>query len=223
MGLSSKALRILVIRLRLVKSIILCTTEISEGAKTRLISALGDGMEFKQEESGSNSSSFGQVEVLIVGPNKWITNERIEAMKNLRCIQSVTAGVDHINFDVISSKIIVCSNAGAFGDPIAEFVVGAIISLKNGFVPNVKENASNASESETNFSLNGKTVGILGTGGIGQSVARVAKSFGMTTIGVNTTGHATSNFDSVMKMESLNEPLERVGCRSYCSTAYGED
>ena len=54
----------------------------------------------------------------------------IEDFENLKLIQCVMAGIEHLPLDYIREKNIELKNAsGVYGIPIAEFVVGGILQI----------------------------------------------------------------------------------------------
>ena len=109
-------------------------------------------------------------------------------MDNLRLIQTMSAGVDALDFKLVREKTTVCGNVGAFSDQISEHVFGMILCLaRNMLVHNDELKRSIFNQSGGTF-LRGKTIAILGTGGIGQAVARLAKAHGMKTLGINSSG-----------------------------------
>lgn len=150
------------------------------------------------------------VEVLLLGNNKLVTKGTFEEMPHIKLIQTHSAGIDALDFAAVPSRVIVSSNAGAYSEMIAEHVFGMIISLGRNLVRNHKMLKDGTYENSTDgLFLGGKTIGIVGAGGIGQSVARVAKSFRMETIGINSTGKKVPGFDIVWKMDGLDELLRR--------------
>jgi D-3-phosphoglycerate dehydrogenase / 2-oxoglutarate reductase len=187
---------------------ILSTVTIDEQVKSRLTSALEPGWEYKMDGE-LNGAELENVEVLLLG-GSWLTVDHIRTLKNLRMIQSFSAGVDHVNFGIIPEHIIVCANSGAFAGPIAEFVFGAVISLGRNFEQHDKEmRGDRFIRKPLGLYLKEKTIGILGTGGIGQDVAKLAKVFGMRSIGVNTSGNAAPDFDEVTTTARLDSVLKR--------------
>ncbi len=71
-------------------------------------------MEYKTD-GGAVGSDLENVEVLLLSGG-WLTEDRIRQLKNLRIIQSLSAGVDHLNFGIIPEKVVVCANAGLLPD-----------------------------------------------------------------------------------------------------------
>src|SRR5215831_14197188 len=66
--------------------------------------------------------------LLVFSWPKELTTERVRGMKGLRFVQSVLAGVNHIPFANLGEDVIVCSNAGAYSDEVAEYAWGLLLS-----------------------------------------------------------------------------------------------
>lgn len=172
------------------------------------MSAIGDD-EWEYFGEDILESDLGRVEILLIGgAANWAS--KLQSLKNLQMIQTFSAGVDFIDFSPVPSDVIICSNAGAFGGPIAEFVLGATIALARDFRKHDEEiREGKFIGKPPGLYLKGKTMGILGTGGIGHSVAKLAKAFGMRTLGMNSSGSIVPDFDEVLKREEMNSLLRR--------------
>ena len=115
-----------------------------------------------------------------------LTNERLQKMTSLRFIQSILAGVNHIPFASLNKSVIVSSNAGAYSDEVAEYALALLLSAAKRVVElhvslrdqkwTLKRTLDEGSEITV---LREKVLGILGFGGIGSVVGRIAKPFGM--------------------------------------------
>ena len=104
-------------------------------------------------------------------------------MSNLRLIQSILAGVNHIPFAQLDKKVVVCSNAGAYSDEVAEYAWSLLLTAAKRIVD--FHDAVKTDRWTLRRTLGGKevtileqkTLGILGYGGIGSAVARMGKGF----------------------------------------------
>ena len=115
-----------------------------------------------------------------------LTNERLQKMTSLRFIQSILAGVNHIPFASLNKSVIVSSNAGAYSDEVAEYAWALLLSAAKRIVElhvslreqkwTLKRTLDEGSEITV---LRKKILGILGFGGIGTVVDRIAKGFGV--------------------------------------------
>ena len=98
---------------------------------------------------------------------------------SLTMIQTISAGVDHVKFSEIPEEVTICSNAGAFSDPVAEHAFAMLLAHAKKICKFESETRAGIYRKDSVISLSGKTLGILGHGGIGRSSAKIAKAFGM--------------------------------------------
>src|SRR5437667_2458959 len=118
-----------------------------------------------------------------------LTDETLRSMKRLRFIQGILVGVDHIPFQTLGRKVVVSSNAGAYSLEVGEHAFGLLLSAAK----RVVDTHNSVARGKTDFKefrgtsddilvLRGKTLGVVGYGGIGAVVAGVGRSFGMKVI-----------------------------------------
>jgi len=141
-------------------------------------------------DEGALANLLPQIDALLIfNWPEFLTEERLGGMKQLRFIQSILVGVNHIPFDKLGSRVIVCSNAGAYSLEVGEHAFGLLLSAAK----RVVETNNSVRMGKTDFKefrgvatdilvLRGKTLGVIGYGGIGAVVARLGKSFGMRVI-----------------------------------------
>ncbi len=98
-------------------------------------------------------------------------------------LQSAAAGVNHFDLSQINEKIMLCSNAGAYNNALAELVFGLLLEHVKKICTFSARTKNGSFERERVGSIEGMTFGVLGYGGIGKQSARVAKAFDMRTIG----------------------------------------
>ena len=115
-----------------------------------------------------------------------LNRTRVSKMTKLSLIQSGLAGVNHIPFGDLSREVVVCSNAGGYSDEVGEYAWGLLLAAvkrivrldrdvrKRGF-----KRPSTLEVGRDVLILKGKVLGILGYGGIGRTVAKLGKAFGM--------------------------------------------
>src|SRR2546428_7012500 len=123
--------------------------------------------------------------VVFSWPNQ-LTSDRLQKMTSLLFIQSILAGVNHIPFASLNKSVIVSSNAGAYSDEVAEYAWALLLSAEKRIVElhvslreqkwTLKRTLDEGSEITV---LRKKILGILGFGGIGSVVGRIAKGFGV--------------------------------------------
>jgi phosphoglycerate dehydrogenase-like enzyme len=128
-----------------------------------------------------------EIDVLVVflWP-RFLTPEKLVKMKRLRFLQSVLVGVNHVPFAGLRDDVIVASNAGAYSLEVAEHAWALLLTAAKRVVEQ-HQRIRGGSKSLTDFAgeaagmvvLKGKTLGIVGYGGIGREIARFGKAFGM--------------------------------------------
>ncbi|WP_449462070.1 2-hydroxyacid dehydrogenase [Tardisphaera miroshnichenkoae] len=156
----------------------------------------------KWEVVEEDASRLSEAEVIM----GWrITPEMIASAPKLKAIQTFSAGVDHLPFSAIPKGVRIFSNAGAYSVPVAEHAWALLLHLAKGI--NVMDKQKAVSYPRQ---LNGKTLLVLGAGGIGQEIARIGKCFGMKTQGISRHPRQSSAFDEVYGLESLDNLLPQA-------------
>ena len=114
-----------------------------------------------------------------------IDEEIIDAGKNLKLISNYGVGYNNINTKYARKKNIAVTNTPhSVCNPTAELAIGLMISAArrisecNNRIRKEKESMWGTMKN-LGYSLEGKTLGIIGMGNIGKNVARKAEAFGM--------------------------------------------
>lgn len=129
-----------------------------------------------------------------------ITPEIINAAPNLKLILAAATGTNHIDLQAASEKNIpVCNVAGYSTPTVAQHVFTLILNLATGtHLYNNEQTLWPKSEIFTrldhpSFDLEGKTLGIIGLGTIGEKVAEIAKTFGMNIVALESQNPSNKN------------------------------
>ncbi|HUI68535.1 MAG TPA: 2-hydroxyacid dehydrogenase [Nitrospirota bacterium] len=136
-----------------------------------------------------------------LGPGElgWLTN--------VRMIQLLSAGADHVPFTGLPPGIVIASNVGAYADPMAEHVLAMTLALAKNLSRGHQGMARGEfNQSRLNRRLRGCVCGILGFGGIGRATARLMRALGARIYAVNTSGRTE---EPVEFIGTLND-LQRV-------------
>lgn len=124
-------------------------------------------------------SRIGDAEILVVA-NMPLNAKVIDHADKLQFISVAFTGYDHIDLDKCREKGIKVSNtAGYSTHSVAELTFGLIIALLRSIIPLgpiVRNGGTKEGYRQTD--LNGKTLGIVGTGDIGSAVAKLGLAFG---------------------------------------------
>lgn len=131
-------------------------------------------------------------------------NELLDVAPKLRLIQSISAGTDQYDKPRFKERgLRLASAQGVNAQAVAEHAIALMLALARK-LPEARDNQatkrwrgmiSDAALREDE--LGGKTLLIVGAGGIGQRLARLAKAFDMRVIGTRRTAVPTPNFDEI--------------------------
>ncbi len=138
------------------------------------------------EAAGSMEEAVAKaVEAEVIQAGNW-SDELWQSAPKLRWVQSGGAGVeDYMTPGFIASPIVLTNAQGIYAIPIADHVMAFILHFSRQFNHllrrQVKHEWADWGEHEMD-ELKGKTLGIVGLGGIGSEVAKRAKAFDMRVI-----------------------------------------
>jgi D-3-phosphoglycerate dehydrogenase len=119
------------------------------------------------------------VDGLITGLDK-ITPRVLDHANRLKVISAGGVGFDHIDVAAATERgIAVCNCAGCNNRSVAELVFGMMISLSRQIYQSDRAMRNGEWGRFFGPELWGKTIGIVGLGRVGKSVAQLAKGFGM--------------------------------------------
>ena len=125
--------------------------------------------------------------------NSPLSEKVIEAAPDLKLISVGFTGVDHVPTLCNEKGILVCNAQGYCTDAVAELTFGLILDIYRNILPcHDRTKEGKTKDGLVGNELKGKTIGIVGTGAIGNRVAEIAKVFGCKLIGYSRTEHADS-------------------------------
>jgi len=156
---------------------------------------------FEVYEKEAADGTLARCQALVCWPSR-AKRELLQKMNGLRVVQTMSAGVDGLDFHSLSPDVQVFSNAGAFSDTVAEHAWGLLLGIAKGIHLRNARTVPRA--------LRGKTLLVVGAGGIGTEVARLSRSLGMRTIGISRSFKAPGFFDETHPISSLGEVVATV-------------
>ena len=162
---------------------------------------------FDNEEELLKSGECENIEVILGEPE----HSTIHSMKKLRWIQMSWAGANkYTSVPDFPKNITLTSASGAYGCVISEYIVSGILALiRNLFPYRAQMEAGGWSQIESDDTLEGKRVLILGTGNIGQETAKKLKCFGCYTVGIcRSFREKQMYFDEMYTIDSVDTQLQ---------------
>ncbi len=139
---------------------------------------------FLDKNQGAEGS--GQIDILSNFIGYPVTAETLRQFPDLKFVTTRSTGFDHIDLEACAQRGILVSNVPTYGEnTVAEFTFALLLAVSRKIYPSVKrvrERGLFATDNLQGFDLQGKTLGVIGTGHIGTYVVKIAKGFGMNVI-----------------------------------------
>lgn len=144
---------------------------------------------FQVSDRDALDRRIGEADVLVVS-GLW-RNELLDRGKKLRFIQSIGAGVDQFAKEALAARgVRLASARGVNARAVAEHAMGLILAMSRR-LPEARDNQAKhvwrgmiGDLAQREDELGGKTLIVVGLGGIGGRLAQLAKAFDMRVIGI---------------------------------------
>ena len=122
-------------------------------------------------------------EIISIFPHsEMIKNDVLDLFPKLELILTRSTGYNHIDLGYTQKRGIRVANVPNYGEiTVAEFTIGLMISLLRKVYQAKSDMKKNSIQMEKYIGedLNGKVLGVVGTGAIGRAVIRLAQAFGV--------------------------------------------
>lgn len=153
----------------------------SEGHELEIYDSIGENDDVLKER-------VADTDILIIA-NSPLSGDVINSAKKLKMIAVAFTGVDHVDLDVCKENGVIVSNAAGYStSSVAELAFGLMISLYRNIVPlNTIVREGGTKQGYRQIDLYEKTLGVIGTGAIGEHVANIGLAFGCNVIAYNRT------------------------------------
>ncbi len=139
-----------------------------------------------QSLSSDNVNNYSDCRVISTFIGSSLNVDTLDKLPNLALIITRSTGVDHIDLEYCYRRKIAVCNVPNYGpNSVAEYAFGLLLSLARKLEPAIYETRHGrfGHAHLRGAELFGKTLGIIGTGNIGSSMARIGHGFGMQIIG----------------------------------------
>ena len=132
----------------------------------------------------------------------------IALLRGTKLLQFVTAGIDHVPLAELPEGVPVAANGGAYAEPMAEHAMAmALAAAKRLLIEHAALARGEFNQFARNRMLAGGVCGILGFGGIGVAVARLARAIGMRVHAINRRGRSDEPTDWIGAPDQLDALL----------------
>jgi len=132
-------------------------------------------------DATSLSESMGAADAILVAPRFGsVLSEIWGQIPNVRWIHTLAAGVEFLPFDLLRrTEVVVTNSRGLYADSLGEFAIAAMLWFAKDLRRLMRNQEEARWEPYIVERLEGRTVGVIGFGGIGQAVGRRASALGM--------------------------------------------
>lgn len=159
-------------------------------------------------------ADFPHIEITYGWNLRMLSETEWSKMESLRWIQAASAGIDYLPETFRKdSALQISTMSGLHAQPITESVFAYLLATgRQLFTSYVQQQKAiwGKPEHHTFFSLKDKTLLIYGTGNIGQEMARIGLAFGMSIVGVNTSGREIEPFTQTVTLEDSGEKVSEA-------------
>lgn len=155
-----------------------------------------------------NQIQPGEINILY-GWNDELGNQVLNAQNSqLKWVHAISAGVDYLPLQTFANRKIKLTNAsGIHAEAISQSVISYVLYFTRSLdIATLNQRQKHWADHDENrpHTVSDFSYVIFGTGHIGQQIARLLKTLGAHTIGINTTGHQADYFDETLALSNLD-------------------
>ena len=141
---------------------------------------------FADKISDENIIQCAEADVISLTVESDLTKERAALLPKLKLVAARSTGYDNVDLSALKERGIALVSVPGYGSkPVAEFTFALMLALVRRVTEAHDEIRKGMATNPSHFqgmNLFGKTLGVLGTGKIGQGVIHIAKGFRMNVI-----------------------------------------
>lgn len=170
-----------------------------------VLSAHGDLVFLPDLSSDQRKDALRGADAMICyNPRLELDDEDARNLESIGFVQLLTAGVDHVPMQLFPATIPVSSNAGAFGESMAEHAVAMIMAAAKRLPFEHQEMRDGRfNQFVPTKGLRGSVCAILGFGGAGRATARLLRPMGVTIKAINRSGKTEEPVDFIGTSDDL--------------------
>jgi glycerate dehydrogenase len=155
------------------------------------------------------SSKLTEADVLFSwNPGRELQPSEFGIISNVKLLQLLSAGADHIPFSQIPPTITIAGNAGAYAKPMAEHILAMLLAINKNLIDRHNKLVQGVfDQTNANRMLLGSTCAILGFGGIGKATAQLLHCFGVRIFAINSSGKTDERVEFIGTLKDLEYVL----------------
>ena len=167
-------------------------------------------LKFVDEQlKSTNAGQYADADVVSTFIDSQLNAEVLQQLSQLKLIATRSTGFDHIDSEYCQTQNVTICNVPNYGEnTIAEHVFGLLLAISHNIIEAVHNTRQGyfSFKGLQGFDLRGKTLGVVGTGIIGQYVIQIAKGFQMEVVAFDV--HPNQELAARLKFEYAD--LEKV-------------
>ncbi len=117
--------------------------------------------------------------------------------EKLQWVQSIFAGVEVLTEEGMRSDYTLTNVKDTYGEAMTEYVFSYLLAFERDTFHYLSLQKDHVWKQKPYGTVQGKVLAVAGAGSIGSDIARIAKAFGMKTIGLRTEKGAVEHFDEI--------------------------
>lgn len=161
--------------------------EVESWEQTLVRGALGDeALCLAESLQHQHYPLLKDTETLVVFIYSAVTREVLDAAPNLKLICTMSTGYDHIDLAACKERGIAVCNVPTYGErTVAQHTFALLLAITRKLVPSVEEVRRGSfvpTPALRGHDIDGKTIGVIGTGKIGRNVISIANGFHMNVV-----------------------------------------
>lgn len=168
---------------------------------------LGEGIDYTVATTIEDSvAQYDGQPVLLARPD--FAAAILDQSPPVKWIQSTWAGVTPL-INHSARSYVLTGVKDVFGEQMTEYVIGHILHQELRIEERDEQQEQKLWKARGNGRLQGKTMGVMGTGSIAIDLANAVSRLGVKVIGYNSSGNEVSPFENIYTKDSLTEFLQQ--------------
>jgi len=170
--------------------IVIFETEQQERKTFETLSAEHEVKCLNEPLSNDNVSEYINADVISTFIYSELSINILKQFSQLKLLAVRSTGFDQIDLNYCQEQGVTVCNVPTYGDhTVAEHVFGLLLAISHNLIEATERTRKGdfSFKGLQGFDLRGKTLGVIGTGSIGQCVIEIAKGFGMEVVAYNPT------------------------------------
>jgi phosphoglycerate dehydrogenase-like enzyme len=156
-------------------------------------------------DDAGRADALRRADAVLARTTRELRPGEVALIQNIRLLQFINAGIDFVPLAEVPQGVPVATNGGAYAEPMAEHALAmALAAAKRLLVEHAALAHGEFNQFARNRMLAGGVCGILGFGGIGVAMARLARGIGMKVHAINRRGRSEEATDWIGTPDQLD-------------------